>query len=66
MAEPTHETVKTSVLAGLIGIDVLGRWYSVPIVYAIYCAVAIVGLLFLQETRDLHLEELDEKEAAAA
>ncbi len=47
------------VLAGLIGEDVRNRWYFVPIVYAIYCLAAMLALLFIRETRDLDLEELD-------
>jgi MFS transporter, MHS family, shikimate and dehydroshikimate transport protein len=55
--------IAPSLLAGLIGPDVAARWYFVPIVYAIYCAVAMVALLFIRETRDLPLEGLD-REAA--
>jgi MFS transporter, MHS family, shikimate and dehydroshikimate transport protein len=58
--------IAPSVLAGLIGKDVLGRWYYVPIVYAIYCAMAMLALLFMQETRDLNLEDLDKNEVGAA
>jgi MFS transporter, MHS family, shikimate and dehydroshikimate transport protein len=55
--------IAPSLLAGLIGPDVAARWYFVPIVYAIYCVVAMVALLFIRETRDLPLEGLD-REAA--
>ena len=58
--------IAPSVLAGLIGKDVLGRWYYVPIVYAIYCSMAMLALLFMQETRDLNLEDLDKNEVGAA
>jgi MFS family permease len=46
-------------LAGLIGPDVTAKWYFVPIVYGVYCVVAIASLLFIRETRDLPLEGLD-------
>jgi MFS transporter, MHS family, shikimate and dehydroshikimate transport protein len=46
-------------LASLIGQDILHKWYYVPVVYAVYCSAAILGLLFLQETRNLRLEDLD-------
>jgi hypothetical protein len=32
----------------------------VPICYAFYCAVAMIALLFLRETRDIDLRDLDE------
>ena len=54
-----------SILAGLIGNDVIGNWYYVPGIYAIYCVVAIVALLFVRETRDVSLEDRDAKEVAA-
>jgi hypothetical protein len=38
----------------------------VPIVYVFYCVVAMVALLFIRETRDLSLEELDHQEDARA
>ena len=50
-------------LAGLIGSNVAAKWYFVPIIYAIYCVVAMASLLFIRETRDLPLEGLD-REAA--
>lgn len=46
-------------LADLIGQDVLHKWYYVPVIYAVYCGAAMLGLLFLRETRDLRLEDLD-------
>lgn len=48
-----------SILAGLIGEDVLGRWYYIPIIYGMYCLVALVALIFIRETKDVPLEELD-------
>ena len=47
------------ILAGLIGQDVSHKWYFVPLVYAVYCVVAMVALVFVRETRDVNLEELD-------
>jgi MFS family permease len=49
-----------SLLAGLIGQDVFHKWYYVLICYAFYCAVAMLALLFLRETRDMNLRDLDE------
>jgi len=46
-------------LASMIGQDVAHKWYYVPVVYAVYCGAAMLGLLFLRETRDLRLEDLD-------
>jgi len=46
-------------LARLIGQDVLHKWYYLPMVYVIYCGAATMALLFLPETRDLSLEDLD-------
>jgi MFS transporter, MHS family, shikimate and dehydroshikimate transport protein len=51
-------------VAGLIGQDVFHKWYYIPIVYGIYCAVAMIALLFIGETRDLKLEDLDQAEPA--
>ncbi len=51
-----------SILAGLIGKDALGRWYYVPVVYAVYCVVAILALMFVRETRDANLEDIDREE----
>jgi len=56
--------IAPSLLAGLIGQDVLHRWFYVPLVYAVYCVIAMVALLFIRETRDLSLDELDHQEAA--
>jgi MFS family permease len=46
-------------LANLVGHDVLHNWYYVPVVYAGYCTAAMLALLFIRETRDLKLEDLD-------
>jgi hypothetical protein len=46
-------------LARLIGQDVLHNWYYLPMIYAIYCAAAMLALLFIPETRDIKLEDLD-------
>ena len=43
-------------LAALIGQDVAGKWYFVPIVYGTYALIAFAALLFLRETRDVSLE----------
>jgi MHS family shikimate/dehydroshikimate transporter-like MFS transporter len=51
--------IAPSLLAGLIGADVARRWYYVPVVYAIYCAVGMLALAFIAETRDVDLERLD-------
>jgi MFS transporter, MHS family, shikimate and dehydroshikimate transport protein len=51
--------IAPSLLAGLIGHDVFRKWYYVPIVYGLYCAVAMLALRFLRETRDLKFEDLD-------
>lgn len=54
-----------SILAGLIGKNVIGNWYYVPGIYVIYAVIAIFALLFVRETRDVTLEDLDAKEVAA-
>jgi MFS family permease len=51
--------IAPSLLAGLIGADVARRWYYVPIVYGIYCAVGMLALAFIRETRNVDLEGLD-------
>jgi hypothetical protein len=43
----------------LIGRDVTHKWYYVPIIYAVYCAVAMFALAFIRETRDIDFEALD-------
>jgi len=54
--------IAPSVLAGLIGQDALRNWHYVPIVYGIYCVVAMGAVASIQETRDLGLEELDQQQ----
>src|SRR5262249_12538822 len=51
--------IAPSLLAGLIGNDVAGKWYHVTIVYAVYCAVGMLALAVIRETRDVDLEALD-------
>jgi hypothetical protein len=47
------------VLAKLIGSDVRHNWIYVPLVYSVYGAAAMIALLFIRETRDVRLEDLD-------
>jgi MFS family permease len=51
--------VAPPVLAGFIGEDVRHKAYLVPVVYVVYCIVAMIALLFIRETRDVQLEDLD-------
>jgi MFS family permease len=51
--------IAPSLLAGLIGQDVFRKWLYVPIVYGFYCAVAMLALRFIPETRDINLRDLD-------
>jgi MFS transporter, MHS family, shikimate and dehydroshikimate transport protein len=51
--------IAPSLLAALIGADVGRLWYYVPIVYAIYCAIGMLALAFIGETRDVDIEGLD-------
>ena len=51
--------IAPSLLAKLIGTDVFHKWYYVPVVYAVYCAAAMLALSFIRETRNICLEELD-------
>ena len=46
-------------LARLIGQDISHRWYYLPVIYAFYGVAATVALLFIRETRDIRLEDLD-------
>jgi len=41
-------------------VHVSHRWYYVPMVYTVYGAAAMLALLFIGETRDLNLEDLDD------
>ena len=51
--------VAPSLLAKLIGSDVLHKWYYVPVVYGVYGTAAMLALLFIRETRDINFEDLD-------
>jgi MFS family permease len=51
--------IAPTVLAKLIGADVLLKGYYVPVLYAVYCGAAMVALLFIRETRNTCLEDLD-------
>ena len=53
-------------LARLIGQDVLHKWHYLPMIYAAYCAAAMLALLFIRETRDLRFEDLDHGQSQAA
>jgi len=55
--------IAPAALAGLIGQDIFHKWYYVSICYAVYCIVAMLALLFIRETRDVNLRDLDETEA---
>ena len=52
-----------SLLAGLIGQDVAHKWFYVPLLYVGYCIAAMLALVFIRETRELNLEELDRSES---
>jgi MFS family permease len=56
--------IAPSLLAGLIGQDVTHKWFYIPLVYVVYCAAALVALVFLRETRDLALDELDAEDVS--
>ena len=58
--------IAPSVLAGLIGQNALRNWRYVPIVYGVYCVVAMVALYFIRETRDLSLEDLDHSDRSGS
>jgi MFS transporter, MHS family, shikimate and dehydroshikimate transport protein len=49
-------------LASLIGQDVAHHWHYLPLAYAVYGAAAMLALLFIPETRDVRLEDLDTSE----
>jgi MFS family permease len=53
--------IAPSVLAGLIGKDVFHNWFYMPVIYAVYCAAAMLSLLLMQETRSISIEDLDLK-----
>jgi MFS transporter, MHS family, shikimate and dehydroshikimate transport protein len=46
-------------LASLIGQDITHHWHYLPVTYAVYGAAAMLALLFIRETRDIKLEDLD-------
>jgi hypothetical protein len=53
------------VLATLIGQklhqqNIHQKWHCVPIAYAVYCAAAMVALMFILDTRDVNLADLDQ------
>jgi MFS family permease len=56
--------IAPSLLAGLVGHDVFHKWYYIPVIYGIYCAVGMIALRFIRETRDLKLEDLDQADPA--
>jgi MHS family shikimate/dehydroshikimate transporter-like MFS transporter len=51
--------IAPSLLARLVGEDIFHKWHYVPLVYCVYCAAAMLALLFIRETRDISLEDLD-------
>jgi len=53
-------------LARLIGEDVLHKWLYLPLIYGVYCATAMLALLFLPETRDISMELLDQTQSQVA
>jgi len=53
--------IAPSLLAGLIGNDVLHKWFYIPVVYSVYCVAAMLALLFIRETRDLTMQDLDQE-----
>lgn len=53
--------IAPSVLAGLVGNDVLHKWFYMPVVYGVYCAAAILALVFMRETRNISIDDLNLK-----
>ncbi|MGA2991837.1 MAG: MFS transporter [Candidatus Korobacteraceae bacterium] len=53
--------VAPSMLAALIGTN-LGKWYYLPAVYLVYCAIAMTALIMLRETQGVELEDVDRQE----
>ena len=49
-------------LARLIGQDIAHHWHYLRLAYAVYGAAAMLALLFIRETRDIRLEDLDTSE----
>jgi MFS family permease len=56
-------TIAPLMLVGLVGHDIHKNWHYIPIVYAAYGAAAMLALLFIRETRDLRLADLDHAES---
>jgi MFS transporter, MHS family, shikimate and dehydroshikimate transport protein len=54
--------IAPAVLAALIGQDAIHNWRYVIIVYGVYGVIAMVSLLFIRETRDITMEQLDQKD----
>jgi MFS transporter, MHS family, shikimate and dehydroshikimate transport protein len=50
-------------LARLIGEDVTHHCHYLPIMYAAYGIAAVLALLFIRETRDVKLEDLDDADS---
>ena len=55
-------TIAPPLPARLVGQDVTHHWHYLPLVYAIYGLAAMLALLFIRETRDVRLEDLDASE----
>lgn len=53
--------VAPSMLAALIGTN-LGKWYYLPAMYMVFCAVAMTALILLRETQGVELEDVDRQE----
>ena len=45
-------------LAGLIGQDVAGNWFYIPVVYGIYAVIAVAALALTPETRNRRLDDV--------
>lgn len=58
-------TIPPPLLARLVGQNILQNWFYLPLMYTLYCAAAMLALLFLPETRDISLEDLDLKQPQA-
>jgi len=52
-------TIAPPLLARLIGQDVTHHWHYLPSFYAVYGIAAVLALLFVRETRDIKLQDLD-------
>jgi MFS family permease len=49
-------------LASWIGPDVAHHWHYLPLVYTVYGSAATSALLFIRQTHDVRLEDLDTSE----